>query len=175
MNRFFIFLIICLFISFSASGDGIPEININEAAQKHILESDDIYLVSLIKTFKNKKETYLSGRIVKVYKGELVPCYSIIVFSAPGCNWLRGKNIHNNNGDVIIVSLTNTNVDRMAGDGGELLYIPKSLDGAKDIVSQLVYDIPPKSGLFFLPQKVKLFHVCETELGSAMLKLLESK
>lgn len=153
--------------------DGTPEINITQAAQENIARYQDIYLVALIKSFRHHNKVYTAGRVVTIYKGNTVPRHSIILFSSPGGNILLGKTERAHNSDIVLACFKTAKPIRLAGDNGRLIYLPAVLTPAKKLIEPLVYDIPPRCGLFYLPDKVQNLHVSETEIGAEMLRQLE--
>ncbi len=152
-----------------------PEINFSKEAQKRISEYNDIYLVSCIKSFKERDKIYTAGRIVNEFKGNSIPRFSVIIWESRGGNVLLGRQTREHNGDLILVCFNEDRKILVASDESESLNLPENLTNQCDSIYALNQDIPPKAGLYFLPQRIDWYHVSETEIGRQMLRQLEDK
>ena len=157
------------------SDSNAPEINFPKEAQKRISEYTDIYLVSCIKSFKEGDKIYTAGRIVKEFKGNSVPRFSVIIWESLGGNVLLGKPTREHNGDPILICFNEDRKILVASDESESLNLPENLTSQRDCIHALNQDIPPKAGLYFLPQRIDWYHVSETEIGRQMLQQLEDR
>ena len=149
--------------------DGTPEMNFTKAAGEKISILRDIYLVSLIKSFQQNGVTYTAGRIVKIYKGAMMPCYSIVIFKEHGRSTKTGEH----NGRVVLLGLRNSKKIILAGEDGQFSIFPVPLKETSELVS-LSQEIPPHAGLYYLPDMVSCFDIAETQFGKEMYDILES-
>ena len=161
-------LLCCLFSFFILSpvfADGTPEIDFDIAAKKKIDSLGNVYLVSLIKSFRQNGTIYTAGRIVKIYKGDTIPCYSVVIFRARGSNLPTNEEIAEHNGRVVIVGIENCKEAVLLGEENQYKNTPQ-------LVS-LTQEIPPCAGLYFLPDYVSCYDIAETQFGNAMYNLLD--
>lgn len=166
---------LCFLLSFLTlapmyANPGTPEINFPLAAREKRESLRDIYLVSLIKNFRHNGTIYTAGRIVKIYKGTAIPCYSVVIFELGGVgpgSLMEDEEIREHNSRVVILGVGNNQPDAI------LLGECKQSPISESQYASLSQEIPPLAGLYYLPGYVECDDVAETTFGQAMYDLLE--